>query len=140
MIKVTIKSSEVKKLFEKFGFNAQNIRPALIKIGGVLERASENAFDRQGPGWKPLKPATKTQKQKAGFGNKILTRQGELANSVSSQIEGSTVFIGTTSEYGGVHQFGFPARKIPKREFLIVSEAELRKSNFIISKHLLQGT
>lgn len=139
MIKVTIKSEEVKKLFEKFGFNAQNLRPALVKIGGVLERASSQAFERQGPGWKSLKPATKAQKQKLGFGNKILTRDGDLASSVSAQIEGTTVFIGSNLEYADTHQFGSPRKKIPKRPFLIVSEAELRKSNFIISKHLLSG-
>lgn len=140
MIKVTIKANEVKKLFERLGFNANNLRPALRKIGGVLERASENAFARQGPGWKPLKPETKKQRQRLGKAGKILQRDGNLASSVSAQIEGSTVFIGSNLEYAGVHQFGFPRRKIPKREFLIVSEAELRKSNFIISKHLLSGT
>jgi len=140
MIKVTIKTKEVQKLFEKLSFNAQNMRPALRKIGGMLERTTENAFNRQGPGWKPLKAATKTQKQKAGFSGGILTRRGDLAGSVTSQIEGNTVFIGSNLEYAGVHQFGFPAKKIPKRPFLIVSEAELRKSNFIISKHLLRVT
>ena len=139
MIKVTIDARDVKKLFEKFGFNAENFRPALRKIGGVLEKASETAFARQGPGWKPLKPATKAERLRLGKAGKILQRDGNLASSVSAQIEGNTVFIGSNLEYAGTHQFGLPKKKIPKRPFLIVSEAELRKSNFIISKHLLRN-
>ncbi len=140
MIKITVKSKEVQDLFKQLGFNVQNIKPALVKIGGMLEDASENAFDRQGPGWKPLKPATKRQRAKKGHTGKILERTGKLAGSVSAQIKGNAVFIGSNFKYARPHQLGSRKQNIPKREYLIVSEAELRKSNFILSKHMVRGT
>ncbi len=140
MIKITVKSKEVQDLFKQLGFNVQNIKPALIKIGAMLEDASENAFDRQGPGWKSLKPATKKQRARKGQSGKILQRSGALANSVTAQIKGNAVFIGSNLEYARVHQLGNRRNNLPKREYLIVSEAELRKSNFILSKHMVRGT
>jgi phage virion morphogenesis protein len=174
MIKVTTKSTEVQALFKQLGFNAEKLKPALVKIGGMLEDASEKAFNRQGPGWPALKKSTKEKLSRTGKGGKTLQRSGQLASSVSSQIRGNTVFIGSNLEYARVHQKGGtinhpggtkykfigPGKiaylkkgakkfngitkphkiKIPKREYLILSEAELRKSNFILSKHMVRGT
>jgi phage virion morphogenesis protein len=140
MINFTIKSNEVQALFKQLGFNTQNIKPALFKIGAMLEDASENAFDRQGPGWKSLKPSTKKQRARKGHTGKILQRSGALANSVTSQIKGNAVFIGSNLEYARAHQLGNRRNNLPKREYLILSEAELRKSNFILSKHMVRGT
>jgi phage virion morphogenesis protein len=136
MIKVTTKSTEVHALFKQLGFNVFSIKPALVKIGGVLERASENAFNRHGPGWKPLKPATKKQRAKKGHTGGILQRTGALANSVSSQIRGNSVFVGSNLEYARIHQMGSRKKKIPKREYLIISESEIRKASFILDRHI----
>lgn len=174
MIKITTKTKEVENLFKQLGFNIKNLKPALIKIGGMLEDASENAFERQGPGWPALKKSTKERLARTGKSGKTLDRTGRLSGSVSSQIRGNTVFIGSNLKYARIHQKGGtinhpggtkykfigPGKiaylkkgakkfngitkphkiKIPKREYLIVSEAELRKSNFILSKHMVRGT
>lgn len=139
-ISATINAKELTKLFDQLGNRAKDLRPAMRKIGGMLERASENAFNRQGPGWKRLKEPYRTRKIKEfGAGKKILERDGNLASSVSSQIFGNNkVAIGSNLEYARVHQQGSPKQKIPKREYLIVGEAEMRKSIFILSKHLLR--
>lgn len=159
MIKATIKSSELTKMFKQLGGNVGDLRPALLKIGGVLEAASETAFEREGPGWKSLKPGTLKRRKKQKKTGKKLQIEGGLVGSVSSQIIGGrTVVIGSNLEYAAPHQFGAKIRHpgtskgfgkgikipphiipIPARPYLIVGEAEIRKSIFILSKHLLKG-
>lgn len=140
-IRTTIKESELKELFRTLNTNVRHMRPALVKIGGMLERSSEVAFNRQGPGWKPLSSKYKTQKIKEfGGGKKILERDGTLAGSVSSRIIGdNTVAVGSNLIYARPHQLGSPKQGIPKRPYLIVGPAETRKAIFIMSRYLVKG-
>jgi len=139
-IKATINDKEFKKLFKDLNGQAQNLRRPLIKIGGMLERASQNAFERQGPGWKPLKQPYKSRKAKEfGAGKKILEREGDLSSDVSAQLIGrDTVAVGSNREYARAHQLGSPKQGIPKRPYLIVGPAQIKLSLFILSKHLLK--
>ena len=108
-IKVTINDKQVKGLFKVLQDNAQSLRPALIRIGGMLEDASETAFDLQGPGWKKLKPSTLRKRKKQGKTGSILKVSGILKNSVSSQIKGTSVFIGAggpAKKYARIQQEG----------------------------------
>lgn len=132
-LRTTINSKELEKMFRDLGSSAANLRPAMRKIGGVLERASSLAFERQGPGWKPLSPKYKAQKaKKFGASKKILELEGNLSSSVSAQLEGDrAVFIGSNLAYA--------AKQQATREFLVVTQSEIRKSIFIISKHLLRS-
>jgi len=141
-IRTTINDKEIKELFRVLDTNIRQMRPALRKIGGMLERASEVAFNRQGPGWKPLSAKYKAQKIKEfGAGKKILERDGTLAGSISSRIIGDdTVAVGSNLIYARPHQLGSPKQGIPKREFLKVGPAETKKAIFIMSKHLVKGT
>lgn len=117
--------------FRKLIRNSKRLKPALLKIGGVLEDASETAFDRQGPGWKALSPKYKKWKMKKFGSKKILERKGALSLSVFSWVRGNVVIIASGSEYAGPHQ--------KTRPFLIISQAEVFKSKFILKKHLLMG-
>jgi phage gpG-like protein len=139
-IRATINDKQFKKLFRELNGAVTNLRPALIKIGGMLEDAAENAFERQGPGWKSLKPATKKRKIKEfGGAKKILEGEGALSGSVSSRVIGvDTAAVGSASDYARPHNEGSPKQGIPKRKFLIVGPAEINKSLFILSKHLLK--
>jgi len=139
-IKATINDKEFRKLWDELNGQARNLRPALIKIGGVLEKASSDAFGRQGPGWQPLSQPYKSRKaKKFGAGKKILERDGNLSSSVSSQIIGpNIVAVGSNLEYSRVHQLGSPKQNIPARPYLIVGPAQVKISLFILSKHLLR--
>jgi len=140
MIKATIKAGELRKMFNRLGGNSRDLRPALVQIGGVLERASETAFEREGPGWKSLKPATLKARARKGKTGKKLQVDGFLAGSVSAQILGPrSVAIGSNLVYAAPHQFGSPKQGIPAREYLKVGEAEMRLSILIMSRHLLRG-
>lgn len=135
---VKLDTKELNKLFGKLEFNTKDLRPALRKIGGVMERASEVAFDRQGPGWKRLKQKTKDAKQKAGLSPKILTGRGDLVAHNTTEITANSVFHGNNLIYARPHNLGSPKQGIPQREFLILDDAVIRKSQIIIRRHLLR--
>lgn len=138
-IKVRINDKQVKGLFNLLEKNAERLKPALIKIGAMLEDASEEAFDREGPGWKRLKPATKKARARKGKTGKILQVSGRLASSVSSQVRGNSVFIGSNLKYASVHQEGSSKKNIPSRPYLVIGKPEIAKSIKILEKHLLKG-
>lgn len=140
-LKTTIKKDELQAMFKQLNANSWNLRPPLIKIGGMLEDASEQAFQRQGPGWKTLTPKYKKRKIKEfGSGKKLLDASGILGDTVSAQIiNNNTVVIGSNEDHAAVHQWGYPKRNIPARPYIIVGEAEQRKAIFIMSKHLVRG-
>ena len=105
-IKIKINDKAVKGLFKQLKKNADFLRPALVKIGGVLETASDQAFQRQGaPGkkWEKLKPETVKQRGAAG---PILNRTGGrgLIGSVTTQINVNSVSIGSNLPYARAHQ------------------------------------
>ena len=140
MIKVTINDKQVKGLFNLLQKNSQSLRPALIQIGGMLEDTSEDAFESEGPRWKRLKKATLKARARKGKTGKILQVSGALATSVSSQIRGTSVFIGSNKKYARVHQKGSTKKNIPARPYLIIGKKEINKSILILKKHLLRGT
>lgn len=138
-IKVTLNDKKVKGLFKALQDNSRDLRPALIRIGGMLEDASETAFELEGPGWKKLKPATLKARKRKGKTGKKLQVSGALASSVSSQIRGNSVFIGSNLSYAPVHQNGSTKKNIPKRTYLIIGKKQVAKSIVILEKHLLRG-
>ena len=141
IIRQVLRTQALDKKFRRLVNNSTRLKPALIQIGGVLEDASETAFDRQGPGWKRLSPKYKKQKaKKFGAGKKILEGEsGLLKGSVNSGIRGKVIAIGSGLEYARTHQQGDKSRKIPARPFLIISEAEIFKAKNILHRHLVKG-
>ena len=87
-----------------------NLKPALLDIGAMLEDTTESIFEKQGPGWKNLKKSTIAQRKKAGtkgkWPGKKLQAGGSLVNSISSQVKGNLVTIGSSVDHAGIHQFG----------------------------------
>lgn len=61
--------------------------------------------DPDGNPWAPIK-RQRRRKGKGKGGNKILRDTGRLANSISAQVTGGTVIVGTNVEYGPYHQYG----------------------------------
>ena len=143
IIQVKLKSKKAQAVLDRVGKNITHLNPALIQIAGMLEGASDQAFRSQGPGWKPLKPATVKQR---GASGPILNRRGGrgLVGSVTSHILGDTVFIGSNLVYAAIHQFGgiigIHNIVIPAREYIIIGKREIAKASAFLTKHLLSGT
>lgn len=198
---MTVKFDELKRLSEVF--NNPAIQTELERltmdkaIAGLIAQAIADNFDKQGPGWGPLKGETirrsvgksvlsafrkqalsrmrgnvksLAQARKQGrvgelneiigkllsrherrfsgtdLSNRaILRKTGLLMKSVTtpnaahgiwpSQNSRSELVWGTNLIYAGVHNFGYPARNIPKREFLVIRQEWQEKLNdYVISR------
>lgn len=158
IFKLTIDSSKTDKILSDLMARSRNLRPALVHIEGILDGASKDAFEQEGPHWKSLKLATEQQRIKGGWdADPILKRDGDLLRSVNTRILGNnTVMVGTGSEYGAIHQHGGTIKhkgtdngfgkgikipphdiKIPARPFLIVGKKEIEASKRALKKHIL---
>ena len=118
----------------------------------LVAQAIADNFDKEGPGWAPLSPKTirMSTAKKMGTGatkkdkrRMILQRTGALKKSVTTpgamhnvwKNEGTNLVWGTDLAYAGIHNYGWPARGIPKREFLVIREEwQTRLNEFILQK------
>lgn len=51
-------------------------------------------------------------------GHSLLQGEGHLQDSITYEVSGDSVLVGSPLVYAATHQFGDPARNIPQREFL----------------------
>lgn len=171
---LTLDLSGLDKLAKKFGDPSVareiNAIPARKSVAAMVAQAIADNFDKEGPGWQPLKPETirrsvsaqvagikvkvggklktlgemtdeeltkyEAKARKGGENSKsqpfrrILKKTGALMKSATTpgvqhniyRMEGPKLVWGTDLAYAGIHNNGFPAKNIPKREFLIVRE------------------
>jgi phage virion morphogenesis protein len=117
-------------------------RPGLDIIGETVVASVEQNFQEGGrpTRWAGLKPATWAAKGS----RKTLVESGRLRGSITKQIAGSTVVVGTNVEYGAIHQFGGKAGRgrrvtIPARPFLLVQDEDWEEINEAMSEFLWEG-
>lgn len=51
-------------------------------------------------------------------GHSLLQGEGHLQGSITYEVRGDSVLVGSPLVYAATHQYGDPARSIPQREFL----------------------
>jgi len=161
-----VDSSEVDDLLDELKRRGSNLKPALRSIEQAILSGIEDIFEKEGdPKWKKLSKVTKRAKEKAGRDNtKILTFSGALATSIQQggEIVGNNVYVGTNVEYAPYHQEGRKQRvtpkqrqwlgknlglwkkvgseiKLPKREFLTITQEAENEAVDILNDHLLKG-
>ena len=83
------------------------VRPGTMRaIGMALVATTDARFQSQtepfGAKWAPLNPAYAQIKR----GTRILTASGLLARSITSQVHGHQVVVGSNRVYAAIHQFG----------------------------------
>lgn len=121
-------------------------------ILALVAQAIADNFAKEGPGWTPLSPTTirRTVAKKLGTGaskrdkpRMILQRTGMLKKSVTTpgamhnvmRTDQTALIWGTDLVYAGIHNYGYPSRNIPKREFLVIrDEWEKQLNNFAMQK------
>lgn len=115
--------------------------PLFQDIAETLLNATRNRFDEQhapdGTPWAPLSPAYQTRKKKNR--DKILVLDGYLKGLLRYQILPDGLELGTDRIYGATHQFGDPARNIPARPFLGLSEDDRSEVLSILSEYLARA-
>jgi phage virion morphogenesis protein len=105
---------------------ANNLSTVMEEIGAELESEIRLNFEQEqtpyGEPWKALSASTqKSRRSGKGSGsNKILRDTGDLFNSITHNADRSEVEVGTSKEYGAVHQEG--SDEIPARIFLPTEE------------------
>jgi phage gpG-like protein len=105
---VEINDSAVLAAFNRLLRMGEQPAPWLNAVGRVLKTRVQMGFhtgtDPYGRPWKPL-----TSRQ-----GQPLRNSGRLMNSVTYQVEGTSVVIGTNVKYAPTHQFG--ATIVPKQK------------------------
>lgn len=87
---------------------------ALEKIGKHLEKKAKKKIGHLQIGWDKLADSTEAEKVRQGHpANAPLLRTGELRESISHEVEGHTVTVGSTDEVMVYHEFG--THKMPPR-------------------------
>jgi phage virion morphogenesis protein len=125
----------------------KDLRPAWEVVGMDLLRSVDRNFDTEGrpSAWDPWSPAYGGWRAEKKPG-KILTLDGRLRRSITSEPDGAGVTLGTNVVYAPVHQFGLRrgvrvkgvkrkrARSkgygrilIPARPFLVVQDSDWPK-------------
>lgn len=101
---------ETKKIaFENKKINGLELNKRLTQ---AMYLHTMEVFDKEGPGWAPLKPLTRKQRVKAGFGaGPILDRKRGNLGLIGGIVEAPTnteavVGVRAVIKYAAIHQFG----------------------------------
>ena len=117
MIKIKIDSRQINEALESLQKKTNDMNSVLDEIGQYIESEIalnfRDASDSYGNAWKELKYRV----------GKPLNDTGRLRNSITHNVSGNSVEIGTNVEYAGKHQTG--ENRIPARPFLPTEERGL---------------
>jgi phage gpG-like protein len=102
---------------------------ALEEIGKTVEQKAKAKIGTEQPGWAPLAESTLADKGRQGYPVPApLLRAGELRDSISHEVEGNQVAIGSPSLLALWQELG-TSRGIPPRSFLGASMIESKRQN-----------
>lgn len=120
-------------------------RPALNEVGDSIERKAARAFQQEGPGWAPLKPATNRDRVRRGYppAHPILERTGGLRRSASEQggshrrrYKGTrSIEVGSADPKAAFHQFG--TRRMAARPFFRITRVEITTWRIMAANHVM---
>jgi phage virion morphogenesis protein len=116
---------------------------ALRPVGVALVRNTRRRIEAErtpdGAPFAPLHPRTLARKRGLGILRELGVKGGMFA-SLTSQVEGNRLRVGTYKPYAATHQFGDARRNIPARPFLGVSAEDLRDIRETIEGHIRRVT
>ena len=128
-IEIKIDNKKVEKALLEIAQKTSNLRPLMKNIAGIMADSTEENFKVEGqPKWKDLSEKTKTARKKSGhYPGQILQVSGQLALSVTTQYDDTSIVIGSNKVYAAIHQLGGQAGKnkkttIPARPYLVVTD------------------
>ncbi len=102
------------------------LRPLGQQLITSTRRRADQHVSPEGLPWRPLNPDYRLTKR----GSKILRETGSMLGSLTREVEGSTLRVGTGRIYAAIHQFGGAAGRsrkvnIPARPWLGLSKEDL---------------
>ncbi|MCH9780610.1 MAG: phage virion morphogenesis protein [Alphaproteobacteria bacterium] len=108
--------------------------PRLIEeIAAVFESEARDRIGstKQDPRGKAWQPWTQRTADKRHSGQSLLLATGHLLDSITAQVRGKTVTVGSTRAYAAVHQFGHG--NVPARPFVGLGRPEQTAIDDIIA-------
>jgi phage virion morphogenesis protein len=102
-----LKDLGAQRALRKMEQRAEKVRPLLQAVGVLLLRSIDLNFEKGGrpKKWKARRPWYARRMKKRGK-TKTLIVSGDMMNSVTAQVEGDKLILGSNMVYAGVHQFG----------------------------------
>jgi len=142
MAKTVLDLSKFATMLERAVSGKIDYRPLLKTIRVILVSGVRGFFDQsrdpEGVPWKPLKRpryrplrrGQKHRKRKSPLGiDKPLVDTGTLMRSVTAggrgkveEMTDTSITLGSNLIYAGVHNYGYPPKNIPQRQFLGISD------------------
>lgn len=97
-----------------------DVEPLLEGLGAEVESQTRRRIqsDKASPSGEPWAAWSPQYAETRHAGQSLLQSLGPLLNSISYQVQGSSVLVGSPMVYAATHNFGDPERGIPQREFL----------------------
>jgi phage virion morphogenesis protein len=114
------------QLLNKAKLSSEDRVQLLTNLGVEMESQTQERFDSQeapdGKHWQDLAEKTKQYYARYFPGRRsILVGEGNLRDSIESQVDSWSVLVGATKVYAATHQFG--RGKIPARPYVGISNA-----------------
>lgn len=133
MVKLKVNDGSVRQLLAELEGNAADLSDAMQEIGMYIVSHTMERFEREGPGWPPLSPATLRSRRRGRvsaarrlmdriissmtgrsvLSPKILQDTGRLKASIGApshegvfRVGSREVVVGTNVPYAAIHQFG----------------------------------
>ncbi|PZE09271.1 phage virion morphogenesis protein, partial [Pseudomonas sp. 57B-090624] len=96
------------------------VEPLLEGLGAEVESQTRRRIqsDKTSPSGEPWQGWSEAYAETRHSGQSLLQSMGPLLNSISYQVQGDSVLVGSPLIYAATHNFGDPDRGIPQREFL----------------------
>jgi phage virion morphogenesis protein len=138
-MQIRVDADDFEEAFQALAQRTADLRPALRSIGEYLLLETRDRYDAgvdpQGRPWAPLAAATIAQKQRdrTPF-QKVLLRYGTLRETLTYEVTGQTLAVGSPQAYAVYHQFG--TKNMPQRQILGLSQADRAEILEIVRAHL----
>ena len=131
-IEIKLNNTEIEKYLLELAKKAENLRPVMKNIAGILAYSTEENFKSEGrpDKWKDLADSTKKQREKKRhWAGQILQVTGQLASSVNTYYDNNSAVIGSNLDYAAIHQLGGEAGKnqsvtIPARPYILLQNED----------------
>ena len=128
-LQLNVDNKEVTEALLELAKRGENLRPLMKVIAGIFASSTEENFKNEGrpDKWIDLAESTKKQRTKQRkWPGQILTVEGQLASSVTTQYDDNSAVIGSNKEYARIHQLGGQAGRnksveIPARPYLYLT-------------------
>ena len=143
-IEIKIDNKEVEQALLETARRAEDLRPLMKNIAGIMADSTEENFKEEGrpDKWQELAEATIKHRKKTGhYPGRILQVEGQLALSVTTQYDNDSAVIGSNLDYAAIHQLGGNAGKnkkvvIPARPYLCLSDDEIMEITTEVQNYL----